>query len=407
MINRVLETWAFDRSFLHNKMSFIAGPRQVGKTTLAQKFLKNLAQEDCYYNWDTLGFKQQFAKNPLFFKETFPPRAKNQWIVFDEIHKYPQWKNLLKGYYDEMKDEVQFIITGSARLDLFRKSGDSLAGRYFLFKLFPLGPKDIVKTLYNRTKSWNPKDLLEDIPPANSTFSEAVDSLYNTTGFPEPFLDGTKDFYNRWKDIHLSLIINEDIRDLTKITHIKKLETLVFLLPERVGSPISLNALRENLECSHESIKTWLEAFNKVFISFDIPPYTKKLSRAILKEKKIYFWDWGIVEDTGKRFENFVAVQLARVVTQWNEWGLGKYSLHYIRTKDGYEVDFAIALNNTVVLLIEVKEQATEVPKSFILIREKLNNPLSFQVIHRKGFYKRTKENILVLGIDRLLQLLP
>lgn len=132
--------------------------------------------------------------------------------------------------------------------------------------------------------------------------------MLNTSGFPEPFFNGTKDFYQRWKDSHVSLLINEDLRDLTKITQIKKLETLIFLVPERVGSPLSLNSLRHVLECSYGSVKSGLDAFGKVFLVFSLSPFSYKISRSILKEKKYCFWDWGLSDDFGQRFENFIAV---------------------------------------------------------------------------------------------------
>ncbi|MGR3316941.1 MAG: ATP-binding protein [Candidatus Anammoxibacter sp.] len=409
MITRTIAIWALNEDFLNQRMSFIAGPRQIGKTTMVKSFLKDISQGNNYFNWDTISLKQKFAQNPLFFKEEAPPvqKGKRNWIVFDEIHKYPNWKNLLKGYFDEFKDDFQFVITGSARLDLFRMSGDSLIGRYFLYKMFPLGLKDLISKKYDFTKQWNPGLPLKNIPETNSDYSNTVENLINTSGFPEPFLNGTKDFYQRWKEAHISLLINEDLRDLTRIIQIKKLETLIFLLPERIGSPLSLNSLSKILECSYGSIKIWLEAFEKVFLTFSLPPYSQRLSRAVVKEKKHYFWDWGIIDDPGIRFENFIAVQLLRSVSSWNEWGKGKYELFYIRTKDGLEIDFAITCNNKLLMLVEAKVSDAEPSKSFKNIKNKLGNPLSFQIVKSKGFYKNTQTDIIVIGVDRFLQILP
>lgn len=186
MIKRTLTTWTLNKDFLHGKMSFIAGPRQIGKTTTVRRFLKDIRQEKNYFNWDSISLKQKFAKNPLFFKEGLPPvpKKKKNWVVFDEIHKYPKWKNLLKGYFDEYKDEIQFVITGSAKLDLFRRSGDSLVGRYFLYKMFPLGPKDILSLRYDFSNQWNPRLELKSIPTIKKDFFEAITSLLSTSGFP-------------------------------------------------------------------------------------------------------------------------------------------------------------------------------------------------------------------------------
>jgi len=408
MINRINTTWGLNKEFLHNRMSFICGPRQIGKTTTVREFLRKIGQEKNYHNWDSIGVKRKFAKNKLFFTENLPPKSKEKsWVVFDEIHKYPKWKNLLKGFFDEFKDEIQFAVTGSARLDLFRKSGDSLLGRYFLYKMFPLCPKDLIKKKYDYSLQWDPTQDLNEIPTANKEFSGITSELISMSGFPEPFLKGSKDFYQRWQENYLSLLIHEDIRDLTNIAHIKKLETLVFLLPDRIGAPLSLNSLTHLLECSYGSVKTWLEAFEKVFLLFCISPYTSKISRSILKEKKYYFWDWGLLENKGQRFENFVAVQLLRAVTSWNEWGKGKYELFYARTKEKQEVDFVITKNKKPAFLVEAKLSDTEPNNGFKNIRAKLSNPPAFQVVHKDGHYKRTSSGIITIGIDRFLQLLP
>ncbi len=327
-IKHILGHWALDVGFLNNRMSFICGPRQIGKTTLAQNFLKQINQSANYNNWDSLSLKQKFATNPLFFIEDIPiplspdsnlPSEKRQWIIFDEIHKYPKWKNILKGYYDEWKKSIIFVITGSARLDYLRQSGDSLVGRYFLFKMNPLHPHDLTAFVPNRDTTWHPKVATIPFGEPDRTFQKAAEHLYDISGFPEPARVGTREFYELWKNNHISLITSEDIRDLSKVTNVQKLQTLVFLLPERVGSPLSLNSLKNILGCAHASVKNWLEALKKVYLVFDVAPYTSRVTRSILKERKFYFWDWGILEDQGKRFENFIAVQLQRAVSAWTE----------------------------------------------------------------------------------------
>ena len=229
VIDRHILSWALSEKHLHGRMSFIAGPRQIGKTTSIQKFLTSINQEKLYYNWDAPTVKKRFASNPAFFLEDIPPEIPRPWLALDEIHKYPKWKNLLKGYYDEWKNRIQFAVTGSARLDFFRKSGDSLVGRYFLFKMLPLGLNEILE----KTPSdfWSPNQNLEWVPTADPTAFQGIESLLNLSGFPEPFSVGTADFSRRWRDQYASLVIHEDIRDLTKISHVGKLETLMYLLP--------------------------------------------------------------------------------------------------------------------------------------------------------------------------------
>jgi predicted AAA+ superfamily ATPase len=216
---QVVGNWAFDDNFLNNRMSFISGPRQIGKTTLSKLFLKKIKQINNYYNWDSFTVKKKYIENPIFFIENLPPLntlKQKQWIVFDEIHKDKKWKNILKSYYDEFKDFFNFIICGSARLDIFRKSGESLLGRYFIFRMFPLGPNDVVfGENFKIENAWNPVEPFE-INEVSLEFKEAVNQLFEISGFPEPFLKGEKSFYKRWQKSHISLITTEEIRDLTK-----------------------------------------------------------------------------------------------------------------------------------------------------------------------------------------------
>lgn len=415
-INHILRQWALDQNFLHGRMSFICGPRQIGKTTLARNLLKEINQNENYYNWDSLSLRQEFSSDSFFFIENLSlplsrdkklPAKDRQWVVFDEIHKYPGWKNILKGYYDEWKNSLNFTVIGSARLDYFRQSGDSLVGRYFLFKMNPLHPHDLTGFVLDRDSVWHPKRTVILFPEPDKTFQEATTKLFDLNGFPEPMKVGTKDFYERWKNNHISLITTEDIRDLTQISQIQKLQTLVFLLPERVGSPLSLNKLKNILGCAHASVKNWLEALKKVYLVFDLAPYSTRLKRSVLKEHKYYFWDWGFLEDPGKRFENFTAVQLQRAVSAWNEWGKGNYQLMYVRTKDGREVDFVITDKDKPYLLVECKMNEKKLASNLTYFKEKIKAPIAFQVIHESGYLKQVDRGTFIVGQDRFLQILP
>ena len=406
-IKRHLLDWALSEEYLHGRMSFIAGPRQIGKTTAVQKFLASLHQEKLYYNWDAATTKRRFAQNPVFFIEDLPPETAHPWVALDEIHKYPKWKNILKGYYDEWKSRIQFVVTGSARLDFFRRTGDSLVGRYFLFKMLPLGLKEILGHSLKIEHTWSPERAMAAIPMADSKAHDGIQALLRHSGFPEPFSVATDAFTTRWRDNHISLIINEDLRDLTKITHIKKLETLLYILPEKIGSPLSINALKQTLEAAHGSIALWLEALKKVYLIFSLPPWTTRLSRAIRKAEKYYFWNWGMAENSPTRFENFIAVQLERAVAAWNEWGRGNYKLFYIRTKDGREVDFAVADRKKVYLLVEVKAAEETLSTNLPFLQEKTGAALAIQVINKKQFCVQKARDLWVMGADRFLTMLP
>ncbi|MFO7979745.1 MAG: AAA family ATPase [Candidatus Aminicenantes bacterium] len=415
-INHTLRQWALDQKFLHGRMSFICGPRQIGKTTLARNHLKKINQSKNYYNWDSLSLRQEFSSDSFFFIENLSlplspekklPAKDRQWVVFDEIHKYPGWKNILKGYYDEWKNSLIFTVIGSARLDYFRQSGDSLVGRYFLFKMNPLHPHDLTDFVLDINSVWHPKESVIPFPEPDKAFQEASAKLFDLNGFPEPVSVGTKEFYERWKNDHISLITTEDIRDLSQITQIQKLQTLVFLLPERVGSPLSLNKLKNTLGCAHASVKNWLEALKKVYLVFDLAPYSTRLKRSVLKEPKYYFWDWGLLEDPEKRFENFTAVHLQRAVSAWNEWGKGNYQLMYVRTKDGREVDFVITEKDKPYLLVECKINEKQLVPNLPYFKEKLKAPIAFQVIQEPGFLKQVDRGTFIMGKDRFLQILP
>ncbi len=409
----VVKKWALNPEFLAGRMSFISGPRLLGKTTLVTEFLKEIGQEKNYYNWDTLTVKRKFAQNPLFFIENIPEPVPTvtdgfpkYWVVFDEFHKHPKWKELLKGYYDEFHHFIRFVVCGSASLDTYRKGGESLLGRYFLFRMFPLGPRDITEgDRFEIGNVWNPNEKPE-VQEVSSEFEEAVRSLYELTGFPEPFVMGTREFYNRWRDEHITLLTTEEVRDLSKISDIFRLQTLVFMLPERVGSLLSINNLAQDLSVSHRTVSLWLDALEQVYLIFRIPPYSVKLSRAIKKEKKLYFWDWGLLEDAGKRFENFIAVQLMRSVSAWKEWGWGNFSLNYVRTKDGREADFLVVKDGKPLILIETKVSELLVDKNLLYFKERLNVPLAFQVVLKGKVAKQVEPGVFVLDAARFLGLI-
>lgn len=397
-------------------MSFIAGPRQVGKTTLVQGFLQEIKQEFLYYNWDTVTTKRKFSENKLFFLENIPESVPAEdhlalprfWIALDEFHKHPGWKEILKGYYDEFGHFIRFVICGSARLDFFRRSGESLLGRYFLFRMYPLGPKDVLNAEdFNPNSMWIPGKKIPSIEP-NAAFKEATEQLISLSGFPEPFFAGTMEFYRRWQDAHISLLTSEEVRDLSKITDIPRIQLLSSLLPERVGSPLSINSMTTSLKCAHATVKNWLDALAQVYLIFLIPPYASSLARSIKKEQKIYFWDWGIHQDEGKRFENFLAVQLMKAISAWNECGRGKFSLQYVRTKDGRETDFLITNEGKPILLVEAKTANEHLDKNLVYFREKIGATLAFQVVMKAdGLLSQKAPSVFVMDVNRFLLFLP
>jgi uncharacterized protein len=340
------------RNDLDRKIILITGPRQTGKTTLAKMLSGNFD----YLNFD-------LSEHRIGLIEKSWDRAKDL-VIFDELHKMKNWKSWLKGIYDTEGMPPSIVVTGSAKLDSYRKVGDSLAGRFFQFRLHPLDLKEIHDFL-------NPDDL-----PA------ALETLLNVGGFPEPFQNGTKRFYNRWKRSHLSIILKQDLIDLENVRQISTMETLIELLKARVGSPISYNALARDLECSDKSIKRWLTILENMYVLFKVPPFHKKVARSILKAPKYYFYDTAqTIDDPGVRLENLVACALLKEI-HFRQDGYGEnLGLFYLRNKEGKEVDFLITSDNTPKTMIEVKWHADTLSSSFPIFMKNYPDTRRVQVV--------------------------
>jgi len=342
-------------------MVFCAGPRQVGKTTLS-KIISESYTNTLYFNWDDPRERSRLIENPFFFEELARKDASPPLIVFDEIHKYRDWKNYLKGVYDKFHSSYRFLVSGSGRLDIYQKGGDSLAGRYVLFHLWPF----TIAELGNIRKEIDVflREPLGIPSAGGKALMKKWKRLSSLSGFPEPYLSGRATTYRRWTTTYSSQLIREDIRDLTGIRSIGEAETLYFLLPSKVGSPLSVPSLAADLKVSYNTILNWLSAFERFFLTFSITPWAKKIARAIQKERKLYLFDIPRVEDPGARFENMIALELWRAVTSWNDLGHGQFSLHFVKNKEQQEVDFLIVNNRKPFLLIEAKlsESSPTVP---------------------------------------------
>lgn len=333
-------------------MIFLAGPRQAGKTTLAN-IISSSFTNSLYFNWDIPEHRTRLIENPAFFEAVERRDSSAPLIILDEIHKYKDWKNYLKGIYDQFHDKYKFLVSGSGRLDIYQKGGDSLAGRYFLFHLWPFTIAELGRR--NRTiEDFLGEPLLIDAP-ADEELKITWERLSAMSGFPEPFLANRSTTYRRWSNGYARQLIREDIRDLTAIKSVSDIETLYHLLPSRVGSPLSIPSLARDLKVSYNSIYNWLSVFEKFFLTFTISPWTAKISRAIQKERKTYLWDTPRIKDPAARFENMVAIELYRAITAWNDAGHGFFTLHFIKNKEQQEVDFLVANEETPILLIEAK----------------------------------------------------
>ena len=321
---------------LTEKIVLLTGPRQCGKTTL----VKQLYTHFDYFNYDA-------AEDRLALQEKSWDRNK-PLIIFDELHKMPEWKRWIKGVYDKEGVKPQLLMTGSAKLDTYRKVGDSLAGRYFQYRLYPLDLKEVAEynTEYNIT--------------------EIFERLWHFGGFPEPFIKGDESYYKRWRRGHLDIILRQDLIDTQAIRDIQSIETLVQLLKKRVGSGISYANLARDLGRDAHTIKRWLQLLENMYVIFRVTPFHKNIARSLLKEPKYYFFDIAQVEgDDGARLENLAALSLLKELHFIEDTQGKTVALHYARTKEGKEMDFVICIENKPTHLIEVKLSDDSIAPSF------------------------------------------
>lgn len=380
------ELQSFIERDLQKKFVFLTGPRQVGKTYLASEVIKKFSGQ--YYNWDLSDDRREILAKSFL---------DDQFVILDELHKYARWKNFLKGIYDKYHERLKILVTGSARLDIFQKGGDSLLGRYYLFHLHPLTMGEIEHS----TRMIHPNEIEA---PENGN-KELLESLLRWGGFPEPFYAASEEEHNRWSDLRRDLLVKEEIRDLTHIHLFSLVEHLILLLPHRVGSPLSINSLREDLQVSYNTIQSWLNIFERLFITYSLKPYTKKIQRSIHKEKKIYLWDWSQIKDEGNRFENLVASHLLKAIQTWRDLGFGDFELYFLRDRDRREVDFCITKGRNPWLLVEAKVSETQLSENLAYFSNRLNVP-GIQLIQKPDVFKKSGR-LTLISADRWLLTLP
>jgi len=406
MYPRPLYTALWQELASEKPMVFIAGPRQAGKTTLA-KHISQQFTNHVYFNWDIPDDRIKLIENPAFFEHVQRRDTSAPLVILDEIHKYNDWKNYLKGVYDRFHSQFCFLVTGSGRLDIYRKGGDSLAGRYYQFHLWPftiaeLGAKNCSQETFF--------DHLLDVDLTEDNRLHALwDQLANHSGFPEPFLAAKPTTWRRWSNTYGQGLVREDIRNLTQIRSIEALETLFYLLPSKIGSPISIATLARDLKVAYNTIHDWLDIFERFFLTFSIGPWTHRISRAIQKERKVYLWDSPRIDNLAARFENMIALELYRATTLWNDMGYGRFSLHFIKNKERQEVDFLLAEANRPLLLIEAKMSETTPSRALQKFQSALKIP-AIQLINRQGGFhllSNGAQQILVAPAWQWLSRLP
>lgn len=410
-MERMVGKYIFDAEMTTNKMIFLTGPRQIGKTTFARMWLESIGYEDMYFNWDDPSVMIEYRKNPLYFRNVIDERVNDMPVslVFDEIHKHTDWRDILKGLYDTNWERIRLLVIGSARLGFVRKSGDSLLGRYFSYQMFPLGLPEVVGDFSYVIHDDHPFfDAEHFIRMARNidtkAFIEGLEHLLKFGGFPEPFLKGSERFHRRWQNDYKTLLSKEEVRDFSRIQDIKGLETMVEILPTKVGSKLSISSLVNVLNVSHKTIANWIEVLNGVYLIFTISPWHRNIKRSIIKEKKLYFFEWPLLSDKGSRFENFLAVNLVRMAARFTEVGLGTFDIYYIRDKEKREVDFTLVKDNEPIALFEAKFSGTGISKAGKYYSNKLNVPL-FQIVQHAGKVEAFPGNCYVIPAPNFLML--
>lgn len=337
---------------LPKKMILLAGPRQCGKTTLAKSLMK---QSSVYYNWD-------IAKDKKIIREMAWPKNASL-VILDELHKAPKWKNYLKGLYDEFQNKPPVLVTGSARLDAFRKAGDALTGRFFYYRLHPIDLQE--------TKLFLPKLSLK----------ERANRLLVTGGFPEAFLNPPE--VERLRNDRFELVVREDLLDISKVVAYRSIANLIDLLRERVGKSINHDSLSQDLGVSPPTVKAWIELLERLYLVFQIKPFTNNLASSIRKEQHLYFYDCGSSynQDDGSRLENMVACALLKQVQLKKDTMGQNWDLLYVRDKQKREVDFVITYNKKAKYLIEVKSSDDSLSTSLKYYHRKLHPQESFQLV--------------------------
>lgn len=340
------------REDLEDKMVFVGGPRQVGKTTVAFHLLGDKADENhpAYLNWDLSAVKRSLLKGEL--------PADQSLIVLDEVHKYKGWRNLIKGFYDQYKSKRQFLVTGSARLDYYRRGGDSMQGRYHYLRLHPLSLSELGK---------------------EATQSD-MERLLSFGGFPEPFLKADERHYKRWQQERLARVLQEDLISLEHVKEISQLDLLMHILPSRVGSILSVNNLKQDLQVAFETVERWILILENIYYCYRIAPFGLPRLKTAKKEKKLYLWDWSQCETVSARFENLVASHLLKFCHFLQDTQGDEMQLQFLRDAQKREIDFVVVKNRKPLFAVECKTGESNLSPHIPYFAERSPIPKFYQV---------------------------
>ncbi len=370
---RVYDAILADNLKNNRQMAFVSGPRQVGKTTTCQR------NADFYMNWDTLADQKKILDGENTLAESLGLNAvadKIPVLCLDELHKYSKWKNYLKGFFDCWEDKIRIIVTGSSRLDIYRRGSDSLMGRYFLYRMHPFSVGEIARTEL-------PQELVR--PPVGIADTE-WEALWRHGGFPEPFLKRDDKFTARWQTLRFQQLTKEDLREVTAVQELGVMEVMAHILGERSGEQLIYSGLAQELRVAQDTAKRWVNLLERMHYGFLVLPWHKSVANALRKEPKWFLRDWSGIKDPGRRAETFIACHLLKAVEGWTDLGLGRFELRYLRTKQQKEVDFVVIKDGSPWFLVEVKYDHASLSKSLIEFHQKLGTANAFQVVINRPY---------------------
>lgn len=375
---------------LRAKMVFISGPRQVGKTTLAKELGHgSFPGKYEYLNWDNRRDRAAIINGSF--------GSDNKLLIFDEIHKYKNWKNYLKGEYDKYKERFKILVTGSARLDIYRKGGDSLLGRYRAYRLHPLSLAELLGARH-RLAPFKELSFLEEGVRQKEFFNR----LFTFGGFPEVFIKHSDRELRRWHNEKVDTLVKGDIRDIENVRDLSSLQVLVELLPEKVGSVFSINSLREDLGVTHKTISLWVDILERFYYHFRVYPFQSSRIKSLRKEPKLYLWDWSELRDESARLENMIASHLLKFCDFLLDVQGYKARLYYLRDRERREVDFLVTVEDKPWFCLEVKTAFREISSSLRYFGSRLNVPFVYEVVKEEGL-DIIRDNVRVISASKFL----
>jgi len=405
MKKRSLASVLVELAFSDHKMALVSGPRQCGKTTLGRMLLRG-RRRGVYWNWDEAKFRRLWAQDP---SAAFPAVKGGSvpLVVLDEIHKHRLWKRNLKGVYDTLEAPCDILVTGSARLDVYKKGSDSLLGRHLGFRLHPFSLREM-----QRPDVPTPDEALELLLGGETrnrkTAEGGLKALMTYGPFPEPLLVQDMRKTRLWRRNHERLVVREDLRDLSRLPELDRIEMLNALLPDRVGSLFSLASVGRDLEVSIPTVKRWITYLKALYYLFEVKPWHRGIRRSLRREGKIYLWDYGAIRNEAARFENLVASHLLKTCHFWTDSGQGEFELRYLRNKEKREIDFLIVRDGVPWLPVEVKSGDLEPSDSWKALGPFLPCRLGLQVVRKPGqrFHEVGTTRVLVIGAPEALSCL-